>query len=1224
MAEGQQRRPVDEPLAQAGPNEAAPVPLPKLAALPDQFQPSDADSGDDSPTIISKNPPAGANSASAAEAFHNSLRGRTLAHFELLEPIGVGGMAAVIRARDKQLDRIVALKILPPEMAGDEENVRRFHQEARAAAKLDHENIARVFFCGEDQRLHFIAFEFVEGVNLRTLLERRGRLPVAEAVHYLLQIATGLAHAAARGVVHRDIKPSNIIISPNGRAKLVDMGLARSQERRDDQALTQSGMTLGTFDYISPEQALEPRDADARSDIYSLGCTFYHMVTGHTPVPEGTAAKKLHHHQHVPPIDPRQLNSEIPDDVAAVLARMMAKDPKDRYQRPEHLVQHLIFVAQKVGVSADLPDGVLFVDAPLPSPPRRRPLLLVAVAGAALTVLLILLSIGLPQAGPMVVPKPGVDLRPEEPVSPRTLAKAPLNPLPVPVSEPSQRHVKDETGLRQALASKLDDAVILVDQPIVLTEPGPIYSGKPNQVLRVESQNPLKPAVIRLRYTPDSEQPDLWAAIVVEGGKAVFRNLRFEIDSDQTPENVQVAALAVRKGGHVTLERCTFVQKAPIQRFIHQRESLVPMASVLAINRNDAESSAPHVVLTECYFQEGQDAIALDGPADIRPTNCAFGRHGALFHLRAAGKEAHSELRLHRCSAFVVRGPAFRFDGEATCHLNIRESIFSCPDDTGTISLHDQPHLLRQTTAVTPAVRYEGEGNLYHNLNALWVLPRADAPDGLADRIIVDWPTFLAQVARAGGGDVSSKVLDAKINPWNQLEPLRVEDPTLAFQVNPTLREVRDPARPREPVGVLRCAWGSVYLKDLPELAAPLPVEALALGKKQKVVDPSAPMSKDQVYPTLTGALEDARPGDEILIKQGSKNRLVEVTPVRLRHDLGVTLKPYPDHHPVLTLAANADEEDAALFRLHSGQIKFEQLEFALKPDRQGFKAQCVIAMRGNAQAAFKQCIFTLADESAASGARLSVVTLLDTKDAMKMPVRDPRSAPEIQMENCLVRGDGDCLSVRVSRPFDFEIDNCIVALSGSLVAVEGSGAEPPLLPAARIRLDRVTTYLTDHLVQLRAGKNGKGLVPTGVSAVNCLFAAGGSKAFINLDGLDGEKQMKELFIWEGRHNAYDGFDRLLDQQPAGEAMVMLRYDQEKWRMFANESDPQPLFVRARCFELGADRPLAQVVPEDFRAKGELRLQLLNYGSTLTRDSLPRATGAEPAPEPAASEPSGP
>jgi serine/threonine protein kinase len=367
------------------PDSAAPPPE-NAANL---FGPGAAEPSDDTPTVITRLPP---RPASSEDVFGGTLRGRRLAHFELIEPIGVGGMAAVIRARDLQLERQVALKILPPEMAADEENVRRFHQEARAAAKLDHENIARVFFCGEDQKLHFIAFEFVEGQNLRTLLERRGKLPVAEAIRYMLQVAAGLAHAAERGVIHRDIKPSNIIISPHGRAKLVDMGLARQLDPHRDEALTQSGVTLGTFDYISPEQALEPRDADVRSDLYSLGCTFYHALTGQPPVPEGTAARKLHHHQHVAPVDPRQLNPDLPDEMAAILARMMAKDPKDRYQRPEHLVQHLMQAAQKLGAASEVPDGVLFVDAPLPSPPRPRPVLTAVLAALALVGIIALLG----------------------------------------------------------------------------------------------------------------------------------------------------------------------------------------------------------------------------------------------------------------------------------------------------------------------------------------------------------------------------------------------------------------------------------------------------------------------------------------------------------------------------------------------------------------------------------------------------------------------------------------------------------------------------------------------------------------------------------------------------------------------------------------------------------------------------------------------------------------
>src|SRR4051794_32330200 len=254
MAERPSARPADQFPAEVRANGPEPLPPPKLIVPSDFVLDPGAEPSDEAPTIISKNPPAAlAATGITAESFNHSLRGRSLAHFELLEPIGVGGMAAVIRARDKQLDRTVALKILPPEMAHDPENVRRFHHEARAAAKLDHENIARVFYCGEDQKLHFIAFEFVQGENLRTILERRGRLPVGEAVHYILQVATGLAHASSRGVVHRDIKPSNIIITPNGRAKLVDMGLARSLAPQDDRQLTQSGVTLGTFDYISPE-----------------------------------------------------------------------------------------------------------------------------------------------------------------------------------------------------------------------------------------------------------------------------------------------------------------------------------------------------------------------------------------------------------------------------------------------------------------------------------------------------------------------------------------------------------------------------------------------------------------------------------------------------------------------------------------------------------------------------------------------------------------------------------------------------------------------------------------------------------------------------------------------------------------------------------------------------------------------------------------------------------
>ncbi|HAA49396.1 MAG TPA: serine/threonine protein kinase, partial [Planctomycetaceae bacterium] len=224
--------------------------------------------------------------------------GVELDHFIIDERIGVGGMGAVFRARDTRLGRGVALKVLSPVQSLDSGAVQRFRNEARAAAGLDHDNIARVFYVGEDRGLHFIAFEYITGTKVRDLIAAGGPLDPADAVNYTLQIASALVHTNSVGVVHRDVKPSNIIITPTGRAKLVDLGLARNPElNQTSEDLTSDGTTLGTFDYISPEQARDPRGVDVRCDIYSLGCTLYHMLTGEPPYPDGNAFQKLLDHQ---------------------------------------------------------------------------------------------------------------------------------------------------------------------------------------------------------------------------------------------------------------------------------------------------------------------------------------------------------------------------------------------------------------------------------------------------------------------------------------------------------------------------------------------------------------------------------------------------------------------------------------------------------------------------------------------------------------------------------------------------------------------------------------------------------------------------------------------------------------------------------------------------------------------------------------------------------------
>jgi serine/threonine protein kinase len=293
------------------------------------------------------------------------LLGQRLDHFLLEELIGGGGMGAVFRAHDEQLDRTVAIKVIP--FVGDDPDLqRRFRNEAQSAAKLDHPRIARVFDAGIYDEWHYIVFEYIEGTNIRDLVTSSGVLSIDEAVFYTSQLADALQHAADRGIVHRDIKPSNVLIGDAGKIKLVDMGLARSDNIDLSEDMTASGVTLGTFDYISPEQAHDPRDADFRSDIYSLGCTLYFMLTGSPPYPGGTMLQKLLSHGNAPPPDARELRPEVSHNLARVIEKMLAKNPADRYQTAKDLIADLREVAFRDGLVRAQAIGPVPISQPNP------------------------------------------------------------------------------------------------------------------------------------------------------------------------------------------------------------------------------------------------------------------------------------------------------------------------------------------------------------------------------------------------------------------------------------------------------------------------------------------------------------------------------------------------------------------------------------------------------------------------------------------------------------------------------------------------------------------------------------------------------------------------------------------------------------------------------------------------------------------------------------------
>jgi eukaryotic-like serine/threonine-protein kinase len=293
----------------------------------------------------------------------DDVLGIRVGHFTIQRRIGMGGMGSVFLATDELLRRNVALKILAPALTTDPSAVVRFQNEARAAARLDHDNIARIFFYGQDAGLHYIAYEYIPGSNLRDVITAKQRLAPAEAVNYAMQLATALSHTSAAGVVHRDIKPSNVLITPQGRAKLVDLGLARKESTEGSAELTVAGTTLGTFDYISPEQAKDPRSVDVRSDIYSLGCTLYHMLTGEPPYPEGTVLQKLLDHQGKEAPDPVRKNRRVPPALSAVVRKMMASEPRRRYATPADLLSDLLQVARSLGTGAVPIDGQVWLTA---------------------------------------------------------------------------------------------------------------------------------------------------------------------------------------------------------------------------------------------------------------------------------------------------------------------------------------------------------------------------------------------------------------------------------------------------------------------------------------------------------------------------------------------------------------------------------------------------------------------------------------------------------------------------------------------------------------------------------------------------------------------------------------------------------------------------------------------------------------------------------------------
>jgi serine/threonine protein kinase len=297
----------------------------------------------------------------AISVYQGRISTLVIGEYIVLDKIGSGGMGRVFKAEHRRMARTVAIKLLSEAAMSSPQAVKRFEQEVRTAARLEHPNIVTAHDAGEYQGLHYLVMQHIDGSDLKTLVREKGRLSVEKAVNYVFQAACGLEHAHLEGVVHRDIKPANLLLDKRGVVKVLDMGLARIEEdlKADDEQpakgrLTVGNQTLGTADYMSPEQADDTRHADARSDIYSLGCTLYYLLVARPPYPGDTVAQTLimHHNSAIPSLCKER--GDVPEALDAVFQRMVAKSPDDRYQSASDVIVAL----DSCGVTIDLPQAV--------------------------------------------------------------------------------------------------------------------------------------------------------------------------------------------------------------------------------------------------------------------------------------------------------------------------------------------------------------------------------------------------------------------------------------------------------------------------------------------------------------------------------------------------------------------------------------------------------------------------------------------------------------------------------------------------------------------------------------------------------------------------------------------------------------------------------------------------------------------------------------------------
>ena len=1129
-------------------------PLPKLHIDLDPSDPaallfsSAIESTDDSPTIVSRTVPQLVKPVES-EPSPDVFKGKKLGHYELIGAIGKGGMATVLKARDTLLDRTVAVKVLPPDMAKENENVLRFHQEARSAARLDHENIARVFYCGEDQNLSFIAFEFIEGKNLREILTARSTIPYQEALLYMIQVARGLTHAASRNVVHRDIKPSNIIITPTGLVKLVDMGLARSLGPNEG-GLTQSGMTLGTFDYISPEQALEPRDADHRSDIYSLGCTFYHLLTGHAVVPEGTAARKLYHHQHVKPTDPRVLIPDLPDGIAMLLDKMMAKSPIDRYQTPQEMLYEMESVAISLGIAhGDSQISVLSSHIIRPAGKQQSLTYPLVLAGIFIIVVLVLMDSLQSKATntegnwPFKNPRSASN---DSPLFPDTGVNKPRDNTPInnpametkvgliPKYESEEPTLKDiKEWLQKNKDAKQIEIVLSKDLDLTpendKQEPGLILN---HAQIKIRGKDSVKRPTIKLSYDARSlTNPVAWSALTIDSDDAIIQDVNITIDARST--DTEMHGITFKGKKTLLLRRCEFIQAQAVQSENRQLASLL---------LDSPENMKPMINIEDCCFLGfeqivsplndigkpesvsyrqpdggGCDAIIKKGNSRIRVSDCVFGPHYSIIHF--LGKtDIDNLVVIQHCSIMQGTKSCLIYAGaQSSPQVEMIHSLIARSPDLVFQADADGAVLIRNTMGPNQT-KYKGDENRYYKVDSFLVQnsPPISFPDFSA------FQTLLRD--NKLGVDDSSKLLET--SPWKSDQPLKLlEEFHLgqAFMIKDSSIELRSPDNIADRlIGAEKFLDFSYISRPLPPITSTKP-EA---SNKPRVVDSTEVEDPSKfVFKTLEAALASCKGSETILIRHDGD---LIIKPLRLDKTAGeITIKPFPGSKPILVSGDTREGIIVAMFLINESSLKLEDLEIVSRPILAGLRTPSLATLGKAGSINLKNCSVTFEKSEA-----LQLPTIIglgvDTNLMMdSMPGKPAAPANSILIDQCRLRGECNIFRNRTTRNCELQITQSFIAIAGAIIKVESSGTGTVGIAGLQARINKVSAFCEGIPFQITQGKPSAS--PIMLKLSESLLVQIGAKEFVQLEDPEiSPERLKESFQVEGVRNIYGSGDKLL------------------------------------------------------------------------------------------------